>query len=134
MSLLIFGLYFADIVTGLTFVSSLVLIILGILALAFILGLMYEVDVDCPTKPGTLIRIFKMFYKKYFAVLVFSVFTFTALPSKNTVYIATGLITGKTVMEQVQTNPLYEKSMKLLEKKIDKALSENIETNKAGKK
>lgn len=55
------------------------------------------------------------------------------MPSKNAIYIATGLVTGQKVIEQVQNNPLYEKSIKLLEKKIDEALSEDIKTNKKDK-
>ena len=46
------------------------------------------------------------------------------MPSKNTVYIATGLVTSQKVIQHVYNNQLYEKSLKLLEKKIDVALSE----------
>lgn len=121
MTLLILGIYFADIVTGLKFVLGLVLVILGILAFVFILLLFLELDygeVDSSKK------IFSACYKKYFSVLILSVFTFCFMPSKNAIYIATGLVSGQKVLEQVQTNPLYEKSIKLLEKKIDEALSE----------
>lgn len=44
MTLLILGLYLADIVTGLKFVLGLVLVILGILAFVFILLLFLELD------------------------------------------------------------------------------------------
>lgn len=121
MTLLILGLYLADIVTGFDFAFKFVLIVCGIIAFVYILFFGYTLDIE---KTDVVIRIFKACYKKYFTVLIFSLLTFVVLPSKNTIYISTGLITGQKVMEQVQNNPLYEKSIKLLEKKIDEALSE----------
>lgn len=130
MTLLILGLYLADIVTGFDFAFKFVLIVCGIIALVYTLFFGYALDVE---KTDVVIRIFKACYKKYFTVLIFSLLTFVVLPSKNTIYISTGLITGQKVMEQVQTNPLYEKSIKLLEKKIDEALSE-VQKSKRKKK
>ena len=124
MTFLILGIYFADIVTGLKFVLGIALFILGVLTFIFIIGFCVELD-DGKTESSA--KIFNRFYKKYLFALIFSVFTFIFLPSKNTIYIATGLVTGQKVMQQVQTNPLYEKSIKLLEKKIDEALTEEKE-------
>lgn len=121
MTLLISGLYLADIVKGLNFVLGIVLFILGLLALIFIIFTLICLennDFECTNK------IFKRYYKKYFFMLIFSVLIFCFMPSKNTVYIATGLVTSQKVIQHVYNNPLYEKSLKLLEKKIDVALSE----------
>lgn len=121
MTLLISGLYLADIVQGLLFVLAIVLLILGLLAFIFIILLLndlYDNDFEYTNK------IFKRYYKKYFFILIFSVLTFCFMPGKNTVYIVTGLVTSQKVIQNVYNNPLYEKSLKLLEKKIDEALSE----------
>lgn len=127
MTLLILGLYLADIVQGLNFVLVIVMLILGLLAFIFIILLLndlYDDDFEYTNK------IFKRYYKKYFFILIFSVLTFCFMPSKNTVYIATGLVTSQKVIQNVYNNPLYEKSLKLLEKKIDAVLSEKQDKEK----
>ena len=121
MALLISGLYLADIVKGLNFVLGIVLFILGLLALIFIILTLIGLEADDFEYTN---KIFKRYYKKYFFMLIFSVLIFCFMPSKNTVYIATGLVTSQKVIQHVYNNPLYEKSLKLLEKKIDAALSE----------
>lgn len=121
MTLLISGLYLADIVQGLNFVLGTVLTILIMLAFIFIILTLIGLEDNNFEYTN---KIFKRYYKKYFFMLIFSVLTFCFMPSKNTVYIATGLVTGQKVMQHVYNNPLYEKSLKLLEKKIDEALSE----------
>ena len=121
MTLLISGLYLADIVKGLNFVLGIVLFILGLLALIFIIPILISLEADNFEYTN---KIFKRYYKKYFFMLIFSVLAFCSVPSKNTVYIATGLVTSQKVIQHVYNNPLYEKSLKLLEKKIDEALSE----------
>ena len=121
MTLLISGLYLADIVKGLNFVLGTVLIILGLLSLIFIIILLIGLEDDDFEYTN---KIFKRYYKKYFFILIFSVLAFCFMPSKNTVYIATGLVTSQKVIQHVYNNPLYEKSLKLLEKKIDAALLE----------
>ena len=120
MTLLISGLYLADIVQGLNFVLGATLFILVLLALIFIVPLLIGLQEDNLEYT----KIFKRYYKKYFFMLIFSVLAFCSVPSKNTVYIATGLVTSQKVIQHVYNNPLYEKSLKLLEKKIDEALSE----------
>lgn len=120
MTLLISGLYLADIVQGLNFVLGITLFILVFLALIFIVLLLIGLQEDNLEYT----KIFKRYYKKYFFMLIFSVLAFCSMPSKNTVYIATGLVTSQKVIQHVYNNPLYEKSLKLLEKKIDAALSE----------
>ena len=121
MTLLISGLYLADIVKGLNFVLGFVLFILGLLALIFRLLTLIDLEDDNFEYTN---KIFKRYYKKYFFMLIFSVLIFCFMPSKNTIYIATGLVTSQKVIQHVYNNPLYEKSLKLLEKKIDAALSE----------
>ena len=121
MTLLISGLYLADIVKGLNFVLGIVLFILGLLALIFIIPILISLEADNFEYTN---KIFKRYYKKYLFMLIFSVLFFCFMPSKNTVYIATGLVTSQKVIQHVYNNPLYEKSLKLLEKKIDEALSE----------
>ena len=120
MTLLISGLYLADIVQGLNFVLGTTLFILVLLALIFIVPLLIGLQEDNLEYTKT----FKRYYKKYFFMLIFSVLAFCSVPSKNTVYIATGLVTSQKVIQHVYNNPLYAKSLKLLEKKIDEALSE----------
>ena len=120
MTLLISGLYLADIVQGLNFVLGATLFILVLLTLIFIVLLLIGLQEDNLEYT----KIFKRYYKKYFFMLIFSVLAFCSVPSKNTVYIATGLVTSQKVIQHVYNNPLYEKSLKLLEKKIDEALSE----------
>lgn len=120
MTLLILGLYLADIVQGLNFVLGATLFILVLLTLIFIVLLLIGLQEDNLEYT----KIFKRYYKKYFFMLIFSVLAFCSVPSKNTVYIATGLVTSQKVIQHVYNNPLYEKSLKLLEKKIDEALSE----------
>lgn len=121
MTLLILGLYLADIVKGLNFVLVTVLIILGLLAIIFIIQTLIDLEDDDFEYTN---KIFKRYYKKYFFMLIVSVLAFCFMPGKNTVYIVTGLITSQKVIQHVYNNPLYEKSLKLLEKKIDAALSE----------
>lgn len=120
MTLLISGLYLADIVQGLNFVLGATLFILVLLTPIFIVLLLIGLQEDNLEYT----KIFKRYYKKYFFMLIFSVLAFCSVPSKNTVYIATGLVTSQKVIQHVYNNPLYEKSLKLLEKKIDEALSE----------
>ena len=120
MTLLILGLYLADIVQGLNFVLGTTLFILVLLALIFIVLLLSGLQEDNLEYT----KILKRYYKKYFFMLIFSVLAFCSMPSKNTVYIATGLVTSQKVIQHVYNSPLYEKSLKLLEKKIDAALSE----------
>ena len=120
MTLLILGLYLADIIQGLNFVLGTTLFILVFLTLIFIVLLLIGLQEDNLEYT----KIFKRYYKKYFFMLIFSVLAFCSMPSKNTVYIATGLVTSQKVIQHVYNNPLYEKSLKLLEKKIDAALSE----------
>lgn len=120
MTLLISGLYLADIVQGLNFVLGTTLFILVLLTLIFIILLLFGLQEDNLEYT----KIFKRYHKKYFFMLIFSVLAFCFVPSKNTVYIATGLVTSQKVIQHVYNNPLYEKSLKLLEKKIDEALSE----------
>ena len=121
MTLLISGLYLADIVKGLNFVLGIALFILGLLALIFIILTLIGLEDDNLEYTN---KIFKRYSKKYFFILIFSVLIFCFMPSKNTIYIATGLVTSQKVIQHVYNNPLYEKSLKLLEKKIDEALSE----------
>ena len=121
MTLLISGLYLADIVKGLNFVLGIMLFILGLLSLIFIILTLISLEADNFEYTN---KIFKRYYKKYLFMLIFSVLIFCFMPSKNTVYIATGLVTSQKVIQHVYNNPLYEKSLKLLEKKIDAALSE----------
>ena len=121
MTLLISGLYLADIVKGLNFVLGIALFILGLLALIFIILTLIGLDDDNLEYTN---KIFKRYSKKYFFILIFSVLIFCFMPSKNTIYIVTGLVTSQKVIQHVYNNPLYEKSLKLLEKKIDAALSE----------
>ena len=120
MTLLISGLYLADIVQGLNLVLGTTLFILVLLAPIFIVLLLIGLQEDNLEYT----KIFKRYYKKYFFMLIFSVLAFCSVPSKNTVYIATGLVTSQKVIQHVYNNPLYKKSLKLLEKKIDEALSE----------
>ena len=121
MTLLISGLYLADIVKGLNFVLGIALFILGLLALIFIILTLIGLEDDNLEYTN---KIFKRYSKKYFFILIFSVLIFCFMPSKNTIYIVTGLVTSQKVIQHVYNNPLYEKSLKLLEKKIDAALSE----------
>ena len=121
MTLLISGLYLADIVKGLNFVLGIVLFILGLLALIFIILTLIGLEDDNFEYTN---KIFKRYYKKYLFMLIFSVLIFCFMPSKNTIYIATGLVTSQKFIQHVYNNPLYEKTLKLLEKKIDAALSE----------
>ena len=121
MTLLILGLYLADIVQGLNFVLGTTLFILVFLALIFIVLLLIGLEDDNLEYTN---KIFKRYSKKYFFIFIFSVLAFCSMPSKNTVYIATGLVTSEKVIQHVYNTPLYKKSLKLLEKKIDAALSE----------
>lgn len=120
MVLLILGLYLADIIEGINFVLCTTILILSLLASFFIILLLIDLQED---NLGYT-KIFKRYHKKYFFILIFSVLAFCSMPSKNTVYLATGLVTSQKVIQHVYNNPLYEKSLKLLEKKIDAALSE----------
>ena len=101
MILLISGLYLADIVKGLNFVLGIVLFILGLLALIFIILTLISLEADNFEYTN---KIFKRYYKKYFFMLIFSVLIFCFMPSKNTIYIATGLVTSQKVIQHVYNN------------------------------
>jgi len=128
----LFGLlYLADISCNM----SIVLRVLGVLGLAalgiaiVIMGVIH-LDENVGEAVGALVKRLR-FYIVFFPVLIL---LSCLLPSRETVYIYLGVKTTTTLADTVASSSLGQKTLKLLEQRVDAALKENITPTKCEEK
>lgn len=84
----------------------------------------YEPDYDHQRTEVNLFKVAHVLYRKRYLVLaLWAVYAF--LPTSKTLYIASGIYAGQTIVEQVKGSPLANKAYQLAEKKLDELLADD---------
>lgn len=124
--MLVILIYLSDLVTSLSVLCFLTCCLTGLVG-GILYGASYVADIEARSEDKQLEwdvlkmrRIGKRFLIGFFTCVVLLVIT----PSQKTLYTIAGVYYAPKVVETVKDNALFNKSIKLLEKKIDKALSE----------